>query len=125
MTKTDRAARKQAVHDKLMSLEAEELAAAQAHYDAYMKDPVLDGRAVRDKDDMAESRESADLAHAFEGPLLAHHAKVDMLENLDFALTDTVGPGAVVRFDGRNFVVAISTARFDLDGETYMGISTQ
>ncbi|HBS50580.1 MAG TPA: hypothetical protein DEA05_11105 [Rhodobacteraceae bacterium] len=125
MTDTDRAARKKAVQDKMMSLEAAELAAAQAHYEAHMKDSVLDGREVHDKDDMAESRESADLAHAFEGPLMAHHAKVDVLENLDFALTDTVGPGAVVRFDGRNFVVAVSTARFELDGETYMGISTQ
>lgn len=125
MSNQERAALKKAVQDRIMSLEAEELATAKAHYEAFMKDSVLDDREMHDKDDIADSRESADLAHAFEGPLMAHHAKVDMLENLDFALTDTVQPGAVVFFDNRRFVVAVSTGRFELDGETYMGISTQ
>ena len=44
---------------------------------------------------------------------------------LDFSLTDTVGPGAVVSFNNRNFIVAVSTTRFDVDGVTYMGISPQ
>jgi len=55
----------------------------------------------------------------------AHHAKIDVIENTDFALTDTVGPGAVVSFGGRNFVVCVSTTRFEVDGKTYMGISMQ
>lgn len=125
MSKTDRAALKQAVYDKMMSLEAEELATAKAHYEAFMKDSVLDDREVHDKDDMAVSRENADLAAAFDHPVQAHHAKIDVLENLDFSLTDTVQPGAIVVFDDRRFVVAVSTTRFEVNGETYMGISTQ
>lgn len=125
MSNDDRAALKKTLHDKMMSLEEAELATATAHYEAFMKDSVLDNREAHDKDDMADSRESADLAAAFEHPVQAHHAKIDYLENVAFGVTDTVEPGALVRFDGRSFVIAVSTTRFELDGETYMGISTQ
>lgn len=122
---TDRAVLKQAVHDKLMSLEAAELAAAKAHYEAYLKESQLDEREVHDKDDLVASRESRDLAAAFDAPVQAHHAKVDAIENTDFSLTDTVRPGAAVSFGGRNFIVCVSTTRFEANGKTYMGISTQ
>lgn len=121
----DRAARKQGIIDRLMSLEAQELATAQAHYDAFLKDSKLDDREVHDKDDIVASRENADLAAAFDAPVQAHHAKIDVIENTDFSLTDTVQPGAVIRFNNRRFVVCVSTTRFDVDGQTYMGISTQ
>ena len=99
---TDRAVLKQAVHDKLMSLEAAELAAAKAHYEAYLKESQLDEREVHDKDDLVASRESRDLAAAFDAPVQAHHAKVDAIENTDFSLTDTVRPGAAVSFSEKS-----------------------
>ncbi len=126
MSKTgDRAARKQAVHARLVSLEEAELAAAKAHYESFLKDSQLDGREAHDKDDIADARENADLAAAFDHPVYTHHAKIEAIENTDFSLTDTVRPGALVSFNGRSFVVAVSTAKFDCDGVTYMGISTQ
>ncbi len=124
-TATDPAARKKVIIDRLMSLEAEELATAQAHYDAFLKDSQLDDRETHDKDDIAASRENADLAAAFDAPVQAHHAKIDVIENTDFSVTDTVQPGAVVKFNNRRFVVCVSTSRFEVDGKTYMGISTQ
>ncbi|WP_050603151.1 hypothetical protein [Ruegeria sp. 6PALISEP08] len=124
-TDQDRTARKKAVIDRLMSLEAQELATAQAHYDAFLKDAQLDDREGHDKDDLAASRENADLAAAFDAPVHAHHAKIDVIENTDFSLTDTVQPGAVIKFNNRRFVVCVSTTRFEADGMTYMGISTQ
>ncbi len=121
----DRAALKQAIRDKMLSLESEELATAIAHYEAFLKDAVLDKREAHDNDDVAGARENIDLAAAFDHPVQAHHAKIDVLENLDFSVTDVVRPGAAVSFGGRNFVVAVSTARFDVNGQTYMGISPQ
>ncbi|MEM1006189.1 MAG: hypothetical protein AAGB28_18410 [Pseudomonadota bacterium] len=121
----ERAARKKAIVDRLMSLEAQELATAQAHYDSFLKDAQLDDREGHDKDDIAASRENADLAAAFDAPVHAHHAKIDVIENTDFAVTDTVQPGAVIKFNNRRFVVCVSTTRFEIDGQTYMGISTQ
>jgi len=121
----DRAALKQAVHDKMMSLEAAELASAIAHYESFMAEAKLDDREVHDKDDIVGARENADLAAAFDHPVQAHHAKIDVIENMDFSLTDTVGPGALVNFGDRWFIVAVSTTRFEVNGVTYMGISTQ
>ena len=121
----DRAAFKKALHDKMLSLEAEELAAAMAHYETYLREAKLDDREGHDKEDIAGAREYADLAAAFDHPVHTHHAKIDALENMDFSVTDTVRPGAAVSFGGRHFVVAVSTARFDCNGRTYMGISTQ
>lgn len=121
----DRAAIKKAVHDKMLSLEEAELATAQAHYQSFLHDAVLDDREGHDKDDIAVSRESADLAAAFDHPVHTHQAKIEAIESTDFSVTDTVRPGAVVAFNGRHFVVAVSTSRFDCGGVTYMGISTQ
>lgn len=122
---TDTTALKKAVLDKLMSLEAQELAVAIAHYEAFMADARMQARETHDKDDMVASRENADLAAAFDAPVQTHHAKIDVIENTDFALTDTVGPGALVSFGDRNFIVCVSTGRFEVDGVSYMGISPQ
>jgi transcription elongation GreA/GreB family factor len=122
---TDRAKLKQALRDRMMSLEAAELEEARDHYRRYLADSKLDDREVHDRSDMAEARENADLAAAFDHPVHTHEAKVDAIENADFSVADAVRPGAVVGFEGKHFVVLVSTARFDVDGVTYMGISTQ
>ena len=75
---------------------------------------------VRDTDDLADSSECVDLAEPFSHPVQTHEAKVDVIENLDFSLTDTVRPGAVVVVDGRHFIVAVSTRRFDVDRNNFV-----
>ncbi|MDF1717274.1 MAG: hypothetical protein P1U75_11485 [Antarcticimicrobium sp.] len=124
-TSQDRAALKKAVYDRLLSLESEELASAVAHYEAHMKESVLDDREGHDNDELAGSTEEVGLAAAFHHPVMTHHAKVDVIENLDFTPTDTVRPGAIVTLDGRHLIVAVSTARFEVGGVTYMGISPE
>ncbi|MGD9865464.1 MAG: hypothetical protein AB7S99_19860 [Pseudodonghicola sp.] len=121
----DRAALKKSVQDRLLALESEELASAREHLDAHIRDSILDEREVRDTDDLTASNEQVGLAEAFSHPVQTHEAKVDVIENTDFALTDTVQPGAVVVVDGRHFIVAVSTRRFDVGGVTYMGISQE
>jgi len=125
MADTNRAALKTKIIRRLMSLEAEELTTAFAHYEAFLAESRLDDREMHDRDDIAGSTENLELAAAFDHPVQAHHAKIDVIENTDFAVTDTVGPGAIVALGDRRFVVAVSTSRFEADGETYMGISQQ
>lgn len=120
----DRDARKAAVVARLMKLEQDELATAEAHHDRFLADARLGGREVHDRDELAASRENADLAAAFDHPVQAHHAKIDAIENADFSVTDTVRPGAVVDLGGRHLVALVSTGPFEADGITYMGIST-
>jgi hypothetical protein len=124
-TPRNRAAFKQAVQDKMLALEASELATAIEHYERFLRESVLDGREAHDTSQLAEARENADLAAAFDHPVHAHQAKIDAIEATDFSVTDTVRPGAVVAFNKRRFVVAVSTTQFELEGETYMGISVQ
>ncbi len=124
-TSEDHGRRKQAIRARLMALEEAELATAKAHYASFLKESRLDGRESHDKDDIADARENADLAAAFDHPVHTHQAKIDVIESTDFSLTDQVRPGALVAFNGGHFVVVVSTARFDCDGVTYMGISTQ
>lgn len=121
----DRAAVKEALRSKMLSMEEEELAHAIEHYRFYLEDSRIDGRMPHDNEDIAAARFNADLAHAFDHPVHNHQAKIDMIKSADFRVTDVVRPGAVVEFGGRRFVVAVSTTKFDLDGKTYMGISTQ
>ena len=121
----DRQALKSALRDRMLSLEAAELTTAKEHYERFIADAKLDDREQHDKSDIAEARENADLAAAFDHPVKDHHAKIDVLENLDFSVTENVRPGAVVGFGGRHVIVAVSTAQFDHDGVTYIGISPQ
>jgi len=116
---------KQAVHDKMRALEESELASAIAHYESFLKEAQLDDREGHDNSDLAEAAESIELAQAFDHPVHTHQAKIAAIEATDFTQTDTVAPGAIVVFGNRRFVVAVSTTRFDCDGQTYMGISVQ
>ena len=124
MTK-DRAVLKHKLQDRMHALEEAELATAIAHYEAHLREARLDDREQHDNDDVADAVAEADLAKAFDHPVHTHQAKLSAIEEIDFSLTDTVRSGAVVVFNGRHFVVSVSTARFDCDGTTYMGISTQ
>ncbi len=47
------------------------------------------------------------------------------MRQIDFGPRDSVEKGAVVRIDGRWFVVAVASDAFECDGNTYMGISTK
>lgn len=116
---------KQELKARMLEMEDLELATAIEHHERFLHDAMTEGMESHDNSEIAEARENADLAAAFDEPVHRHHAKIDVLENLDFALTDRVGPGAVVSFNGRCFIVAVSTTRFDHDGQTYMGISPQ
>ena len=126
MTGSDsRAEIKQNVRNRMLELEAAELAIAVEHHERFLNEAVLGDREVHDNSEIAESRESADLAAAFDGPVQAHHAKIDAIEAMNFELTDTVRPGAIFSFNNLWFVVAVSTLKFDCGGTEYMGISTQ
>ncbi|KPP86283.1 MAG: Protein of unknown function (DUF2924) [Rhodobacteraceae bacterium HLUCCA08] len=114
---------KQALKAAMLALEAAELQEAREHYEAYLQESRLAENEPHERDEMASARIAADLAHGFDAPIHDHEAKIMALRDMDFAPRDSVGPGAVVSWNGRNFVVAVATQRFEVDGETYMGIS--
>lgn len=121
----DSQALKLALRDRMLSMEVAELTTAKEHYDRFISDSKLDTREQHDNSDIAEARENADLAAAFDHPVKDHHSKIDVLENLDFSVTDTVRPGAVVGLGGRHVIVSVSTTEFTHNDIRYMGISPQ
>lgn len=121
--KPNRMALKAALRDRMLSLEEAELKAAIEHYEAHLRDAQLDAREFHDKDDLAEAAAEVGMAEAFDQPAHTHQAKLAAIQAIDFSLAETARPGAVVSFDGRNFIVSVSTTRFDCEGETYMGVS--
>jgi hypothetical protein len=114
---------KAALKARMMALEEEDLAAAREHYEAYLSGTHLPEAEVHDPEDMAQARIAIDLADAFDEPIHGHEAKLAALRALDFGPKTVAEPGAVVGFGGRRFVVAVATRRFEVEGETYMGIS--
>ncbi|MFT7596864.1 MAG: hypothetical protein ACI8R4_004206, partial [Paracoccaceae bacterium] len=76
----DRATFKRAVHDKMLALEESELATAIEHYERFLHEAVLDDREGHDNSEIAEARENADLAAAFDHPIHMHQAKIDAIE---------------------------------------------
>ena len=55
----------------------------------------------------------------------AQRLDLNILEQIDFSLTDVVRPGAIVGIDGHRDVVGISGEPFEVDGVTYETISTE
>lgn len=125
MSDTELAEKKLLLAQRMIALEEAELDAAREHYAHFLRDSRLDERETHDTTDLAEARENADLAAAFDHPVHAHKAKIDAIRATDFSPADVVRPGAAVAFGGRNFVVCVSTGKFDCEGRTYMGISVQ
>lgn len=114
---------KSALRDAMLALEAAELDAAREHYEAYLAESRLAENEPHERDEIASARIAADLAHGFDAPIHTLEAKIDVLENLDFGPKTEVGPGAVIAFNGRHFVVAVATKKFDFAGQTYMGLA--
>jgi len=58
-------------------------------------------------------------------PIHTHADKIEQLNAIDFGEKAEVEEGAIVRLNDRYFVISVSTARFECDGESFMGISPQ
>ncbi len=119
MTRVD----KTLIRETMLALETADLEAAREQYEAYLKDAQLDDREAFTNDDMANARETADIAHALEGPAAMHEAKIAAIRTLDMGPKTEAEAGAVVRFGGRNFVLAVATGSFDVAGQAFMGIA--
>ena len=80
---------------------------------------------LAESDAASRAVNNAALAQAFECPIHDHQEALEVLRQIDFGPRDSVETGAVVRIDGRWFVIAVASDAFQCDGNTYMGISTQ
>jgi hypothetical protein len=107
----------------MLNLEAERLAYSERAYAEYLHASARDASEPVDHDQSAQKFSDADMAEAFESALHSHAEALAKLRKIDFGAKSVAEAGAVVRFGGRWFVVAVATAPFTCDGITYMGIS--
>lgn len=114
---------KQALKERMLALEEAELDHARDNFREY----VAEARPVRgetsEPDEGAQVESFGELAAAFDQPIQTHTEMLEYLRGIDFGPKDRVEEGAVVRVDGRWFVIAIPTTKFGFAGETLMGIS--
>lgn len=123
MAQSDEHIDKESLRLAMLRLEAADLETAREHYEAHLADSHMADNEPHENDEMAASVMAADLAHGFEAPMHDHEAKIAALEALDFRPRGDVGPGAVVCLDGRWFVAAVATGRFESQGRSFMGLS--
>ena len=98
---------------------------AEQTYAQYLVGAAGRGDEPSESDAASRAVNNAALAQAFECPIHDHQEALEVLRQIDFGPRDSVETGAVVRIDGRWFVIAVASDAFQCDGNTYMGISTQ
>ena len=116
---------KSGLRDRMLALEEAELEHAVEKYRAFMGYARIDGSEPVETGEASQAEAAGELAEAFDHPVHDHAHKIGVLREIDFGPKDRVEPGAVVRLNGRNFIVAVSTDRFEWEGALYMGISVQ
>ena len=116
---------KTTVRNTMLSLEEDSLAHAKQGYADYLESAMIDRTEPIESDEAAQAETASDIAEAFDQPVHTHADKIVKLKAIDFGGKTEVEEGAVVRFNDRNFVISVSTARFECDGESFMGISPQ
>jgi hypothetical protein len=109
----------------MLSLEAEKLVHSERAYAEYLRSSAHDYGESADHGQTSQEFEDAEVALAFECPLHTQAEALDKLRKVDFGAKSEVEEGAVVRFGGQWFVIAVATSPFICEGITYMGISKE
>ena len=112
------------VRSTMLSLTEDALKHAKQGYADFLNSAKIDRGGPVEAGDAAMAEQASDLAEAFDQPIHTNIEKLDKLETINFGPKDEVGEGAVVKFNGRHFVIAVPTSKFICEGESFMGIST-
>ncbi len=116
---------KQIVKQTMLSLEAGELESAREKYREYVGSARLDRSEPIEDDEQAQAELASDLSEALDDTVHAYTDKIEKLAAIDFGPKSKVEEGAVVKLDGRFFVIAVSTGKFRCDGRDLIGISRE
>jgi hypothetical protein len=115
---------KEAVRATMLALSDVELQQAKEGYTAFLKSAMIDRTGPVRRDDASMAESAGEIAEAFDQPVHTSTEKIEKLKGIDFGPKDRVAEGAIVKLNGRFFVVSVPTSRFVCNGESFMGIST-
>lgn len=125
MTDTMTAAAKQRVRDEWVARARAAAESWTTNVAATSAAATVDEDESHDIDATWQADTDGDLAGIFSEQGYAQRLDLNILEQIDFSLTDVVRPGAIVGIDGHRDVVGISGEPFEVDGVTYETISTE
>ena len=112
------------VRTTMLSLTEDALKHAKQSYADFLRSAKIDRSEPVETGDAAMAESASDLAEAFDQPIHTNTEKLAKLETIDFGQKNEVEEVAVVRLNGRYFVIAVPTAKFVCEEESFMGIST-
>lgn len=112
------------VRTTMLSLTEDALNHAKQGYADFLQSARIDRSESVEVGDAALAEHASDLAEAFDQPIHTNADKLAKLERIDFGPKTEVEEGALVRLNGRYFVIAVPTAKFICEGESFMEIST-
>jgi len=115
---------KQIVKQTMLALEVRDLESAREKYLEYVGSARLDRSEPIEDHEQAQAQFASDLSEAFDDTAHSHSDKIEKLSAMDFGPKSKVEKGEVVKLGGRFFVIAVSTGKFECDGNEIMGIST-
>ncbi|KRG69023.1 hypothetical protein [Pseudoxanthomonas dokdonensis] len=116
---------KHQIRARMLELEQLSIDEAESETEKLVSGAMIDRSMPHDADGRAQSVISANLAQQIIGQVHAHEQHLQLLESIDFAATDSVDRGALVKLNDRWLVVAVPTPRFEVDGESMLGISCE
>lgn len=107
-------------------IEEEKILLEEARQDLqdHLSENILDQDNVKDIDDLAQNDSSFFVQHDLEKRISVHLETIQHLEEISFQESDTVKPGAIVKINGKNIIIAIAKRSFEYNGEQYEAISS-
>lgn len=91
--------------------------------DAFINESHIDYNDIRDEDDYSHHYQSSNDSNAAHRHLHQHVRHLAVLQQLDFAGSKKVEPGAVIQVNDRYMVVAVAESAFEFDGKKFISIS--
>lgn len=116
---------KQKIKQAIVDIEQHDIEDLAKIHEAFLKGNQLNHTDVIDQDDQSHLAESMDVSERLYDQVHDHETHLVTINGMSFHPSDKVQPGAVVVLNGRNLVVSVPTKTFEVDGEKFIGISTQ
>ncbi len=114
---------KSKLRDALLTMEAASIQEAAFLYESHLQGALTDLSESDDQGQRSQNEQSGIEAQRFEEQSHLHENHRKAIQAIDFRSRDVVEPGALVRVNGRYFVISVPTQTFCIDGTEMLGIS--
>jgi transcription elongation GreA/GreB family factor len=116
---------KQALRDKLVSLEVISAEQARKLYEDFLSTARLNRAEQMDEGDRSQAEHAAVVAGNLQEQIHLHQSHREVLESLPLHAMNSVDRGALVTVNGRNLFLAVPTQPFTFLGIEILGISCE